>query len=407
MSSINITEKDLALTPLLRLGFRPFFLLGSLFALLGMLVWLLALQGLAAPSPLNGMLWWHSHEMLFGFVAAIISGFLLTAVQTWTGQPSIKGMKLLFLVLVWLLARVLIFVNFDISVFIVMTIDVLFLPLTAFFLAQPLIKIKQYRNMVFIPVLSLMTIANILTYLPMLDASPAFSSELSNKGFYAMVFLSTLLVALLGGRVVPMFTANGTGTTKVLPLKWLEISAMLSLVAVVIGIVFFFQSDSLLLGVLCLLSACLHLVRNLRWRPWVSFKVPLVWVLHAAMLFIPIGLFMISSHFLFQWMSFSAALHGLTVGVIGGMIIAMMSRVSLGHTGRKLNPHALMTLAFIAIIVAAFIRSPLMGVAQTSAPHMTSQLWLISGILWCLSFACFAWVYFPILSKPRADGRPG
>lgn len=148
---MNITDskKEEQLTPLLRLGFRPLFLFGSLFALAAMAIWTLTLAGTISPTPLNGAFWWHSHEMLFGFVPAIIAGFLLTAVQSWTGVPAIKGNKLLLLVLVWAVARLLILANTSIPIHIIMAIDLFFLPLTGLFLALPLFKIKQYRNMMF------------------------------------------------------------------------------------------------------------------------------------------------------------------------------------------------------------------------------------------------------------------
>lgn len=186
ISEPNPTNKVI---PLLLLGFRPFFLGGSIFGTLAMLLWLLTLHGEVRLAPLNGMYWWHVHEMLLGFAPAIISGFLLTAVQTWTGLPSIKGNKLLCLVGVWALGRILLLINLDISVWVVMSVDVLFLPLVAFYLAKPLFKIKQYRNLIFIPILLLMTSANVMTYLPQLGLAPSFLYQ----GLHGMVLLITLL----------------------------------------------------------------------------------------------------------------------------------------------------------------------------------------------------------------------
>jgi uncharacterized protein involved in response to NO len=152
--------------PILRLGFRPFFLFGSMFALLSMAIWLLTLKGTFSPVPFNGLVWWHSHEMLFGFVTAIIVGFLLTAVQNWTAIPGVRGVKLAALFAIWLSARLLIFFNPTINLIIIMLIDLAFLPLAALLLGYPLLKIRQYRNMIFIPLLLLMTLSNLLTYLP-------------------------------------------------------------------------------------------------------------------------------------------------------------------------------------------------------------------------------------------------
>jgi uncharacterized protein involved in response to NO len=398
---INITDlkKEEQLLPLLRLGFRPFFLFGSIFAFFAIAVWTLTLAGVISPTPLNGTFWWHSHEMLFGFVPAISAGFLLTAVQTWTGIPSVKGNKLLFLVIVWAAARFLILANIDISIYVVMLIDLSFLPLTGLFLGLPLFKIKQYRNMVFLPVLALMAFANLLSYLPHFG----YNSELSTRGFHAMVILTTVMVALLGGRVIPMFTANGTVTQKVLPIKWLELSSMTSLF-VILGFFMAGQTQfTLTLSIVCFISGCLHLYRILRWRVWLTFAVPLVWVLHLTIIFIPIGLFMMAAHFAFGTIMLSTALHALTVGVIGGMIIAMMSRVSLGHTGRMLKASPVIVFGFVSILLAAFVRS----ILTVLIPEYITQIWLVSGALWCVTFACFIWMYLPILSAPRVDGRPG
>jgi uncharacterized protein involved in response to NO len=403
---INVTDlhEEQKRMPLLRLAFRPFFLFGSVFSLLAIMLWTLNLKGLISMSPVNGLFWWHSHEMLFGFVPAIVAGFLLTAVQSWTGVPSIKGSKLLFLLLVWASSRLLIITNPTISIVPIMLLDLAFLPLTGFFLAQPLFNVKQHRNMIFLPVLAFMTIANIFTYLPSLG----FSAEFNTRGLHSMVLLTTLLVAVLGGRVIPMFTANGTKTTKVLPLKWLELSALSSLV-VIVGLFMVGLASSqnenikMAFGILCLFSAILNAIRILRWRIWVTLRTPLVWVLHATILFMPIGLTMISLHLMFDMVSLSNALHSLNVGVIGGMIVAMMSRVSLGHTGRPLHVSGIMVFAFISIILAAVMR----GFLISMFPEFTQLLWLLSGVCWSIAFACFIWVYLPLLSAPRIDGRPG
>ena len=225
MLNNNGQKKEQKTLPIFRLGFRVFFLFGSVFALLSMIAWLFYLYGGLTLSPLNGMLWWHSHEMLFGFVTAIVVGFLLTAVQNWTSLPGVHGFTLAALFSIWLAARLLLAINFSfdspLNPAVIIFTDLAFLPLVALLLGYSLFLIRQYRNMIFIPILLLMTLSNLFTYLPLLGFSP----DLSNQGLYSMVLLVVLLVALLGGRVIPMFTANGTGTVKVLPIKWLEISA--------------------------------------------------------------------------------------------------------------------------------------------------------------------------------------
>lgn len=398
---INITDlkDELTLTPLLRLGFRPFFLLGSAFAVFAMSVWLLSLSGLVSINPLNGLFWWHSHEMLFGFVSAIIAGFLLTAVQNWTGVKSVKGKPLLFLVGLWLVARLVILFDLGLPISFIIIIDCAFLPAVGVCLALPLMRVKQTRNMIFLPVLGLMTVANIMTYLPQVGLDASFNT----RGLHAMTLLTTLLVALIGGRVIPMFTANGTNTPKVLPNKWLEIASLSSLFIIFVFFIAGLTHFTTVLGTLCVFSACMFIGRSLRWRPWITLNVPLVWILHLSMLFIPIGLCLMAIHFIFNSLSLSTAIHSLTIGVISGMIIAMMARVSLGHTGRVLTPHPIMTLAFTFIIISTLGRSVMVALF----PELSLKLWLISGGLWTLSFAIFVIIYSPILSNPRIDGRPG
>ncbi|RUO76462.1 NnrS family protein [Pseudidiomarina taiwanensis] len=400
MLNIVDNQQEQKIAPLLRLGFRPFFLFGSLFATLSMALWLLTLKGVVSIEPLNGMLWWHSHEMLFGFTAAIIAGFLLTAVQTWTNIPSIKGGQLLLLVCLWFLARLLILSGSTSALPLAMIADLMFLPLTAFFVGQRVVKIRQYRNLIFIPVLVLMSVMNLFTYLPSLGFDAAWQS----RGMQGMTLLVTFLVAFLGGRVIPMFTANGTKTTKVLPIKWLEMSALASLVFVLVLLLLKDVADiTMLTAIVCLTAAVLHTIRQWRWRIWVTLNVPLVWSLHFTMLFIPIGLGLLSLHFFGASITLSTAIHSLTVGVIGGMILAMMSRVSLGHTGRMLHVGKLMSFAFFAVVISAIVRS----IAVAIWPQWSIQFWVFAGCLWCVAFGLFFFKYLPVLSAPRVDGRPG
>ncbi len=396
---INVTEqaKEQGIFPLFRLGFRPFFLFGSLFSLIAMLIWILTLSGKLSISPVNGIVWWHSHEMLYGFVTAIIAGFLLTAVQNWTGIAGIKGKRLFFLFITWLIARILILNNFGIPLIVVMCVDLAFLPMVAYFLGKPVIKIKQFRNLIFVPILLLMTLTNAFTYLPAFD----YPVEYSQKAMHTMVMLITFIVALIGGRVIPMFTANGTQTKKVTPRRFIEIPALAFLLFIAISLIL--DSHQSFLGALCAVACLLHIYRSVYWRPWVTFNVPLVWCLHLSMFFIPLGLGLLAIHFLFQSVSLSVGIHSLTVGVIGGMIIAMITRVSLGHTGRPLKPSPIMIIAFVAIALAALVR----GVLVSLLPELIQTWWLVSGILWCIAFSCFVLVYTPILFKPRLDGKPG
>lgn len=399
MLTIKEPSKPQKSMPVFQSSFRIFFIFGSVFSLFAILIWMLILRGSYTTAPFNHVLWWHSHEMLFGFTSAIITGFLLTAVKTWTGINSTSRGQLLFLFLLWLSARILFFVNPQVNPFISIFVDLSFLPLTALLLSLPLIKAKMYRNIIFVPVLLLMSLSNLLSHLALLG----YSQELLNQGLYSMIMLVILLVALLGGRVIPMFTANGLGTVKILPKKWLEVSALASVFFLYLGMLFGLTHLTGFFALVSFIAAALHFYRLLRWKPWTTFSNSLVWSLHLSMAFIPLGLLLMGVSFLSDSINLSMAIHSLTVGAIGGMILAMMARVSLGHTGRPLNTNRFMSFAFAAIIFAALSRSFFIIVL----PSFSYFLITLSGFLWCISFAIFLWLYTTVLITPRADGRSG
>jgi uncharacterized protein involved in response to NO len=196
--------------------------------------------------------------------------------------------------------------------------------------------------------------------------------------------------------------------SQVLPLKWLEISSLITLFLLYLGLLLGLTKQTSVFAIIAFTAFILHTYQWLRWRPWITLHTPLVWSLHFSMLFIPLGLLLLGIHFSLGIISISVAIHAFTVGTIGGMIVAMMSRVSLGHTGRALKVNWLIQLAFICIIFSAVARSLLIAVLPSYLSQLyIAQLWLVSGILWCIAFSGFLWVYFPILTTPRADGRPG
>ncbi|MCC2615053.1 NnrS family protein [Aestuariibacter halophilus] len=398
---LNITDlqQEEKVFPLFRLGFRPLFLFGGLFAVVAIGFWTLFLQGVVTGFSQRDPFWWHAHEMLFGFTTAIIVGFLLTAVQNWTGIPGLKSTRLMLLFALWLSARVLLFMGTTVPIAWTMSIDLLFLPLAAYFLARPIIRIKQYRNLIFVPILLLMTLTNAASYLPGLGFAPTWQQQ----SFYGMVLLTIVLISLLGGRVIPFFTANGTGQPKVAPWLWLEVVCALTLVCVFVLYFSGWAATFRLLPALLFLAAVAQFIRWFRWRPWVTINIPLLWSLHLAYSFVPVGLLLLGLSTVSAHVSQSAALHALNTGAIGGMILAMMARVSLGHTGRKLVVSKGIAVAFGAVLLAGLVRSILVA----GAPQFVSLWWQISGGLWCIGFALFVVRYWPILTRPRLDGRPG
>ncbi|TQV84380.1 NnrS family protein [Aliikangiella coralliicola] len=398
MLTNNATANQKQPPPILALAFRPFFLLGASFSILALLIWIAVLSGRLDFQPYGNGFWWHSHEMLFGFVAAIVVGFLLTAVQNWTGIPGVKGWRLFYLVALWLTGRAILLVNPDLSPWIVAAIDFAFIPSAAYFLAMPILAKKMYRNLIFIPLLIAMSLSNFVMHWGLINQDMLLAA----KSSYAMIMLVTLLMCIMAGRVIPMFTANGTGTQKVNPNLWIERLSIGSMILVALIFISGVSLPSELMALVTLLAGIIHLVRFIRWRFWVTTKVPLVWSLHISYFCIPLGMILLSSHYLFNQITFSAGLHVLTVGAMGTMILAMISRVSLGHTGRMIVVGKVMAAAFLAVTFAFIVR-----VFGTSLSDDYIFILTLSAALWSVAYGLFVIRYFMMLIRKRADGRPG
>ncbi|WP_343573316.1 NnrS family protein [Pseudomonas sp.] len=387
----------LAIPALWRLGFRPFFLGGALFALVGIAAWAAVLLGLLPDwEPLGGWLAWHRHEMLFGFASAIIAGFLLTAVQTWTGRPGVSGRPLMILAAIWLAAR-LGWLG-GAPLWLVTPLELAFLPALAFFVGRSLWQVKQVRNYPVIAVLTLLTLADAQVMLGLWGGR----DDWQRGGVLAALWLVAALMGLIGGRVIPFFTQRGLGRTAQVPAwPWLDnlLLAGTMLVAVLTAAGFGLAPHPLL-GALFAVLAVGHLIRLWRWRDKGIWGVPLLWSLHLAylwMLLAPAGMAV--------WnfgapIALSLPIHALTVGGVGGLILAMIARVSLGHTGRPLQPPKVMAWAFALLNLGVLCRVVLV-------------LWLpmqglsLAAACWVVAFLLFAWHYGPMFWQPRVDGQPG
>ncbi|MEZ5493414.1 MAG: NnrS family protein [Pseudomonadales bacterium] len=390
-------RKAMAILPVLRLAFRPFFLLGSVLAIFAALLWMgTFLGGWALPAPLGGWLAWHRHEMVFGFAGAIIAGFLLTAGQTWTGQPSLSGKPLGALVALWLLARL---AWWQPSAYILLGINVLFLLAVTFAMARLLWAVRQNRNYPIVAVLLLLITIDVLTLCGVVHSNDAWERQ----GSLAAVWLVLAMITLIGGRVIPFFTFRGVGKTEqVTAWPWLDwlllIGAMLASVLTAIGLLL--QTPQMAGGLLLLILAVGHSIRIVRWFDAGLLRVPLLWSLYFAYAWLILGCVGLALWQFGMDMPPGQALHALTVGCIGGMILAMVARVSLGHTGRTLELPKGFVIAFILLNVSTLLR-----VIGTSFFYQTA-LWLAT-LAWCLAFLQFIIVYGPMLLKARVDGHPG
>ena len=377
------------------LGFRPFYLLGALFAALALPVWVMVLSG-KLEMPMPG-LWWHAHEMLFGFAVAVITGFLYTAGRNWTGLQTPDGKALAALAALWLAGRIAMASS---AGALAATVDVLFLPAATFGLARVLVKAKSTRNYVMVGILSALSLSNLGFHLARLgvialDPLPPLHFALG---------LIVLLETLMGGRVIPMFTVNGLRGVRKEPLQpwqpqWLERAAIgatgLALLLWVLG-------GGAWAGVVSLAAGGLQLARCLGWKPWTTFRVPLVWILHLGHLWIPLGLLLLAAT-QWEWLPRAAALHAFGIGSTGGLIIGMITRTALGHTGRMLIAGRVETTAYVCVQLAALVR---VG-SVVAAPALVKGAIHLAATLWATAFLLYFIRYLPWLTRSRPDGKPG
>ncbi|HXP95641.1 MAG TPA: NnrS family protein [Telmatospirillum sp.] len=383
--------------PFFSAGFRPFFLLAGIEAALMVPAWLLLWLGGHAFNLSYPPVLWHGHEMLFGFGGAAVAGFLLTAVPNWTGAPPTTGKPLMALAGIWLAARITFDLGGLLAPLIAAVPAVLFFPCLALMLAKPLLAAKKPRNLVFLLVLGVLTLAEALVLAEMQGWG-----SLGRNGLLLGCFVLLLMIAIIGGRIIPGFTANGLRqqgivvTPKSYPL--LEKAAIGSLA--VTGLAWTIMPDRPLAGGLAFAAAALNAARLPGWHGWKTARLPLLWVLHMGFAWLPLGLALLGLSCFLPALPMAMALHGLTVGCIGLMILGVMSRAALGHSGRSLTPHRLTIAAFGSIALAAVIR--------TFGPLYDPETALLtSGILWSVGFALYATIYAPICFTPRADGRAG
>lgn len=390
-------KRELAIAPLWRLGFRPFFLAGGLFALIAIALWLTALAGhLVVWQPVGGWLAWHRHEMPFGFGVAIIAGFLLTAVQNWTGRAGLSGRPLMVLAALWLAARLAWLLGAPLVMLV--PLQAAFLPLLAFVIGRSLWQARQRNNYPVVAVLLLLGSADalVLTGLALGD------DGLQRQGVLAAMWLIAALMGLIGGRVIPFFTQRGIGLTQqVKALPWLDRATLgcVLLVAVLTASGLALKASPWV----ALPFACLALgnaVRLGRWYEVGIWRVPLLWSLHLAFAWLVVAPLGQALWHLGLLGNPSLPLHALAVGAMGGLILAMLARVSLGHTGRPLSPPKAMGVAFALVNCGA--------VARVFLPGLLPNLALpLAGICWLAAFALFLAHYAPMFCRARVDGQPG
>lgn len=377
------------------LGFRPFFLLAGFSAVLLILLWFLQLTGQISISGYYTPTGWHAHEMLFGYSAAVVAGFILTAAGNWTGIKMIRGWRLMLLTAVFLAGRFAPFIA-ELPHWLIATTDIIFLPLVAFILAIPVIRVKQWSNIVFVPLLLTMAAANAavhLSALKVIDVNIVMGSR-------AMVYLVILLIVVMGGRVIPFFTERGVAG--VVTKKWTVIEYLSGFSVVLAAISDVFFGWSVVTGYLAFFAALVNLVRLYGWYSNLIWYVPLVWVLQLAYGWIIFG-FILKGLMIFDISQSAFSYHAFTVGGIAMMTLGMMARVSIGHTGREMILNSWMVLSFIILNVAAIVRV----ILPMFMHDFYLQLIQVASGLWIVAFTIFVIAYTPMLLKARIDGREG
>ncbi|WP_295406734.1 NnrS family protein [uncultured Thiocystis sp.] len=380
--------------PVLALGFRPFFLAAGLSAILSVAVWLAILSGLwPQPSYLAGTAW-HAHEMLFGYLAAVIAGFLLTAVRNWTGMPTATGARLAALVGLWLAGRLAPWLG--LPPLLIALLDLAFFPALALALWRPLWHGPNPVNRVFLAVFAGMTLAGAMVHL---DALGLFAGG-ATRGHRLMLDLVLAILLLVSGRVMPFFIKSGIAGAR--PRVFPVLERLTFVVAAGLLIVDLIQPFSRLAGGLAITLGLLQLARLLGWHDRRIWTTPMLTVLYVGLLWLALGL-ILDGLPAFTALTPRGALHALTVGAMGVVTLGMMSRVSMGHTGRPMQAVPLTLVAFVLINLAAVLR----GLAPLLAPA-GHQAWLMAGgLCWILAFGLFLWVHAPMLLSPRPDGNAG
>ena len=374
------------------LGFRPFYLLASVFAALSIALWAWQYAGfLPEPYP-HGPLW-HAHEMLFGFTLAVVAGFLFTAVRNWTQKATPAGPWLAALALLWIAGRVLVLTPYATMAAIV---NVAFPLSAAVGIAIPLLRARNKRNYFFIGLLVAIALAQLAFHVSQLRDVPLPEDFGIRVGLDLVLFI----VTVMGGRVIPMFTNNGIPGCSAVRHPGLERVVLGSTLAVlaldVVGL------DGATLDAVLAVCAIAQLGRLALWQPWRTLRVPLVWILHAAYLWIPmhLALRLVAN---FDLAPGVLATHALTIGAIGGLTLGMMVRTARGHTARPLRADRYETTAFVLVMLACVLR--VLGPIVVPSQYVASVI--ASAVAWSLAFALYAVRYAIVLTRPRLDGKPG
>jgi uncharacterized protein involved in response to NO len=371
---------------LFREGFRPFFLAAGLWGAAAVPLWLLVLVGgLEVPTAFAPVTW-HAHEMIFGFAGAVVAGFLLTAIPNWTGRMPLQGLPLAVLFGAWIAGRIAVAGSAMIGAGPAGVVDLAFPVLLLLSALREIVAGRNWRNLPMLLALLLLIVANALTHLD--AAGLAASGPLGTRlGIATLV----LMMGLIGGRIIPSFTRNwlvkhGCATLPAAFGPYDRICLVVTLAGLAAWV---FAEDQAVAGVALIIAGFLNLARWARWQGRRTLSEPLVWSLHLGFLWIPLGLLLLGLGVLVpQIVPSTSGLHALTAGAIGGMTLAVMTRATLGHSGRELKADGWTATIYLAIALAAALRVAAPVVAEVYLP-----LLCLAGIAWTAAFGLFALIY--------------
>jgi len=370
--------------------------MAAIFAVVAMGLWLASFVGAAQfGSYLQGV-FWHSHEMVFGFAAAVLAGFLLTAVRNWTGLPTPTGPVLAGMAVLWLAARCMLVTG---PVLPAVITDIAFLPALLVAVGLPIFRSRNRRNYKVVGIVAVIALMHAGFHLALLDRLPPW---LARVLLIAALDMIAILLALVGGRVIPAFTRNAVAGADPRHRRWVEIAAFGSLALIAVaGIVRGYTPvPGSWMALLLVFAAVAHGYRLALWQPLRTVENPLLWMLPVAYSWLPLALFLRALGG-YAIVAPGAWIHALAAGAISALMVAMMIRSTLGHTGRPLVATRADMAVFLLVQLAAMLR-----VIAASLGNYRLMV-VVAGASWMLAFTVFLWRYLPILVRPRIDGKPG
>jgi uncharacterized protein involved in response to NO len=388
-------DNNYIIKPIWGLSFRPFFLFGSIISIILMSIWLIFQAGWFNLTGYYDPVTWHAHEMIYGFAASIVIGFLFTASANWTGKKGLHGRKLQILFLTWLSGRFIPIIFQKPNIFAAL-IDLSFFPLAAYFLI-PYLGIKEQRkNQLFFVLFGVLFLGNLFVHLETLVLLENFS----RKGIMLGLGVIIMIITVISGRVFPFFTKKAVENARIKTNPKIEKLCLFTTFAFIITNSFF--EMTIVNSVIALLAAIFHLIRFTGWYPWQARRIPILWILFFGYFWLITG-FILKGSALFTGISVSLSTHAFTAGAIGILIYGMITRVSLGHTGREIKADKFIIAGYIFLNLSVLFRVFL----PIIAPEKYMSAIYHSGCLWIAAFLILVLRYWKILIGARIDGKEG